>query len=444
MAIVKEKSNPTNASVNSSMKMVLLIFCAILYVYQYAVKAAIPNVLNAELINYFSIDASSFGMLLSAFYIMYTSMQIPVGVIIDRVNPKILFFSSFMLISVSLMLFVATRNIVVGSIFQMFLGVGCSFGFVLVLKVINNNYPQSRVAFVTSIIISLGCAGPALLNFLLTYLSEQFYWRSVVISVALVGVIVSFLGAFFIKTHKIRPSAKKEDEQPEQLKIQMASIKRSVFEALSKRQIILIGIFSTTALSPIVAFSETWGMSFLRAVYGFDKMHASIANNMIFFGIICGGPIFGYVSSKMMNYKKPMILGSIAMLALFAVIVFCDIPFPLLCITTFLLGFASACQLLSFPAAMALASKKNAATVVGVVNTITMAGISVLTPLIGEIIDYSSSHSGTYSSNDYKNAMMSGLVFILVSNIVAFYLKDTKKTKPEPIDTEELQSNHAN
>ena len=66
----------------------LLLFCALFFAFQYGMKSAIPNVLNENLQSYFNANTSQIGFLLSLSYLAYTIMQIPTGLIMDRISAK--------------------------------------------------------------------------------------------------------------------------------------------------------------------------------------------------------------------------------------------------------------------------------------------------------------------------------------------------------------------
>ena len=66
----------------------LLAFCVLFFMYQYGLRSAIPNVLNGDLQNYFGANTSQIGFLVSLSCFAYTIMQIPVGLITDRISVR--------------------------------------------------------------------------------------------------------------------------------------------------------------------------------------------------------------------------------------------------------------------------------------------------------------------------------------------------------------------
>ncbi|MBQ3564555.1 MAG: MFS transporter, partial [Alphaproteobacteria bacterium] len=95
----------------------LLAFCTIFFTYHYGLRSAIPSVLNEDLQQYFNATASQIGTMISSFYLAYTLMQIPGGLILDRFSSKRVGVIAFILFSMCLMLFVSSDSIAVASLY---------------------------------------------------------------------------------------------------------------------------------------------------------------------------------------------------------------------------------------------------------------------------------------------------------------------------------------
>lgn len=394
---------------------IFLLFCVIFYVYQYGLRSAVPNVLNENLQQYFDINAAQMGSLISLFYLAYTIMQIPVGIILDRLNVKKALISAFSLFSMGIIAFVSSKNYAVAAIAQLFLGFSSSFAFVLVMKATNDCFPPEKVALVSSIAISAGSLGPVLGSPVLARLSTIFYWKNIVMLAGFFGLFMSVIGLFLIRNDSFID----DHEKGHNMKEVISDLKT----ILSNHQYLWIGLFSMMMLGPTSAFCDAWGISFLSHYYGFTKEQAALATSMIYLGNIPGGPLAAYLCSRLRSYKKVMLMGSLIFATLFSLVIFVHLPKMALYVILLLAGVAMSCQFLSFPAALLFANKNVGATVTGLINTITMLGNTVCISGVGFILNLSKGSNFHYTVNDYKVGMSILILSLIVSISSLLFIK---------------------
>lgn len=372
----------------------LLTFCTIFFTYHYGLRSAIPSVLNEDLQQYFNATASQIGTMISSFYLAYTLMQIPVGLILDRFSSKRVGVIAFILFSMCLMLFVSSDSIAVASFSQFLMGCCCSVVFVLLMKVANDYFPRDKIAFVSSVAISIGSLGPVIASSTLTYLSTIIHWKTVVLYASFIGLAFS-VGGFLLIKEAYLPKVHHESEQKDSI---IANLK----VVLTNPQYFWIGLFSMLMLGPVSSFCDAWGISFLKHVYNLNKEQAALANGFVFVGNIVGGPAIAYIALKLRSYREVMFGGAFGLAVTFALINWCALPGFALHFALFIIGSLLGSQFLSFPAALTLATKEVGATVTGVVNTITMMGSTLLIKGVGCILDISKGENLSYSASDYQ------------------------------------------
>lgn len=399
----------------------LLVFCTMFFVYQYGMRSAIPSVLNEDLQRYFVITASELGSLISLFYLSYTIMQIPVGIIIDKVKPKWIAVIAFSLFSMGIIAFICSQNYGLAALSQIFLGCSSSFAFVLIMKVTNDYFSSEKVAMVSSIAISAGSLGPVMAGPALAYLSTIFYWKNVVMCAGFLGFVFSLLGIVFLKD---TPSLNSMSQLSKKL-----SLSESLKLITRDTQYIWIGLFSMMLLGAISTFTDAWGISFLRHFYGYNKEQAAFAVSLVYLGNILGGPIIARISEILGSYKKVMLMGSILFFILFLNLAFIRMPIYILYPLLFIIGGVVSCQFLAFPAALLLAPREVGATLTGVVNTITMLGSTLLIKGMGYVLDLSKGDNINYSAVDYQISMCLLLMAIIFAIFTVPFIKDRYPSK---------------
>lgn len=394
-------------------QLLLWIFCIAFFVYQYGIRSAVPNVFNEDLRLYFSIHATEMGTLISLFYVAYTAMQIPVGLIIDRFSAKLIAVFAFVCVSLSTIMFVVTNSYMIAAIAQLFLGFGCSFAFVLVMKITNDVFSQQKVAFFSSIAISCGSLGPIIMSPLLAHLSQLYYWKNIVLLFGGVGFILAIAGLLLVRGNS---GVHHVEDHPD--------IMTSVKKAMSNSQYFCIGIFSMLMLGPISAFCDAWGLTFIRNVYNLDKVHAASVVSVVYLGTILGGPLVAYIAEQVNSYKKVMMAGSILLSLLFGVLILFKLHLFVLYVWLFTIGVVSASQFLAFPAILSMAPKKMGGTLTGVANTVTMLGGTILVPLVGIVTDMFKDATAIYTVSDYRNGMFVLIISVICAIIATLFVED--------------------
>lgn len=396
----------------------LWILASLFFVYQYGVRCAVPSVLNEDLQKYFSIDATKMGGLVSLFYLAYTVMQIPVGIIIDRCSAKKILVCAFLAVSVGEITFVSTDVYLIAAISQIVLGIGASFGFVLIMKVSDDCFSREKVALASSVAVSVGCLGPVMMNSILSHLTAVFPWKMVVIFAGLFGVVLSMIAAMVTKG-KVGSS-----------KTSKGSIIGDIKSILVNRQYIGLSVFSMTALAALSTFCDTWGLTFLRHSYNLSKEEASMYMAASYVGVVLGEPAAAWLSKYLHSFKKVMMLNTVIAFSLYFALIFVSLGKAQLMIFLFMLGFFASCQFLAFPAALCYAPKNIGATLTGVVNMITMLGVTLLSYLVGVALDFFHGRvvESVYSVQDYQNSFILLLVSVAISFVSMLFVKDVYPT----------------
>lgn len=392
----------------------LLVFCVLFFAYQYGLRTAIPNVLNGELQDYFGANTSQIGFLVSLSCLAYTVMQIPVGLVTDRISMKKVAVSSFFSFSLGLIVFVSSSNFVCASIVQMFLGASSSFALVMVMKIANNYFPQEKIALISGLAVSAGGVGPIICNPLMAHLVTNFSWINVVACFGLLGLFISSIGFFAIK---------EKDLIDPDVEVISSSIRQDIKAVVFDRRYIGISVFSMATWGACSSFCDAWGVSFMTCVHEISREEAAFAIGFAYTGMILGGPLSAYLSKIFNSFKKAMMVEAIGVAVLLGLVGFIKLSFTLLCVILFTIGVLAMCQFLAFPVALSFGEKRLGATITGVVNTIIMSGCTILIWAYGCVLDLSKGSNLTYGASDYRCGIMASLISILFAILVLAFIK---------------------
>jgi len=394
--------------------MSLLVFCILFFAYQYGLRTAIPNVLNEDLQNYFGVGTSQIGFLVSLSCLAYTVMQIPVGLITDRVSVKKIAISSFFLFSLGLVAFVSSSNFVCASVVQVFLGVSSSFALVMIMKVANDYCSREKVAFISGFAVSIGGIGPIVCNPLMARLAANFPWTNIVMYSGFIGVLVSLIGFFAIK---------EKDLINANVETNSGSILQDIKTIIFDYRYIGISVFSMATWGACSSFCDAWGVSFMIHVHEISRQEAASAIGFAYTGMLFGGPLSAYLSKIFNSFKKAMLSEAACFAVLLGLVGFVKLSTTLLCVILFSIGALAMCQFLAFPVSLSLGEKRLGATITGIVNTIIMLGCTILIWAFGCILDWSRGSNQLYSAADYRCGIMASISSVLFAIIVLSLIK---------------------
>src|SRR4051812_29652465 len=94
-----------------------------------------PSVMVEELMRDFAVGAAVLGNLSAFYFYTYAGLQIPVGLLMDRIGPRRLTTAAALLCAVGSLLFAVSDTVALASFGRALIGAGAGFSFVGALAV---------------------------------------------------------------------------------------------------------------------------------------------------------------------------------------------------------------------------------------------------------------------------------------------------------------------
>ena len=394
------------------------------YFYQFIARSSFITVLTDEFMKYFNIDTAGIGFLGSCYYWIYTLMQIPAGVIVDKCSTKLVAVFTTLTCVLGLFILVCTSDVRVAGFGEMLMGFGSAFAFVLVVKAIVTWFPAKKVPIMTSFAMSMGTLGPVVGGPAVASIVKSFNWIDVIRTFCLIGVGLAALIWLVVRD-------KEEELHETHSKISLIeAIKRIV----SSSQAWVLALITMAIYSPLSALGDLWGVMFIKVAYGLDAEPAAWANNMLYLGVVIGSPLFAYSATLLKSFKKPMMIGAMGAFTFLFIIVYLNsyVSTQALFVLFFLMGFSCG-SMLAYPLALAIFPKSIGATVTGFVNMMSMVSGIILMPTVGFVIKHF--WDGTvvnglqvYKLNDFQWGLSPVLAFLGLGIVLSFFIKDRSPT----------------
>jgi predicted MFS family arabinose efflux permease len=392
---------------------------ALFYCYQFILRVA-PNVMKDDWEKFFSIDASEFGQLISLYSWSYAAIQLPLGVLLDRVGASRIIVVASAICALSCFLFATSHSLYGAGIAMFLMGLGSAAGFLGSIKLGTIWFPPSHLAKVVALTLVFGTVGASLGGTPLSAAAEIYGWQSAIIVLGVIGLGISAVVFLAAGRHEeSRPEPENDD------------VFHGLFKVIRKPQAWLISIYGMLMYAPITIMGTAWGVPFIKSVYGIDETVAATLTTSLFIGAAVGSPVFALYSDKIQRRLPPMMLGVFLSLIVNAVVIFVPgIPLIPMYMLFFAIGFCYTAKSLSFTSICEIMPPAYSGVAVGFLNTITMATGALFHPLIGYCLD--SHWDGTivnkirvYSEGDYRFALAIVPICMLIGVMIVRFIKET-------------------
>ncbi len=350
------------------------------------------SVAATALSNELDLDKVKMGLIFSAFGWTYASLQIPGGIIVDKIRARILYTLILILWSTATLLqgFVSSFAALVG--LRASIGVFEAPSFPINNAIATKWFPEEERASAIAFYTSGQYIGLAFLTPLLAYIQSELGWRGLFILSGIIGVIWALVWYAFYRD----PEEHKGVNQSELNHIQKGEVKKKKeikpfkWEDLKHAFIYkkLWGLYlGQFCLGSTFIFFLTWFPTYLQEQKGIDLMKSGIMGSIPFLGAFLGVIISGLLSDRLMKKgvskevarKAPVLAG----LFLSSSIIFAnytnspELTIVFLTLAFFGTGFAS----ISWVFVSTIAPKEHIGLVGGVFNL--MGGLSaVIVPIV--------------------------------------------------------------
>ena len=162
------------------------------YIYESILKI-VPTTLAPDLmVSFQNNHLHKIFILTNSYLIVFTLLQIPAGLLLDRFGTRQLLTIAALLTCLGLMLFAGTPHINFAIISQWITGIGGSFALIGALFLVAHWLPYNRRAFYSNFILAVSLSG-VVLQPTFSNLVNDYGWRSMVLLLGVIGGAFSLI-----------------------------------------------------------------------------------------------------------------------------------------------------------------------------------------------------------------------------------------------------------
>ncbi len=408
---------------------VILAILSVQYLFVYFHRVC-PAVVAQDLVEAFSISATSLGILASGYFYPYAIMQVPVGFLADSWGPRktITFFT--LPAAAGAFMFGLAPNLEVATISRIVVGFGLAGIFVPAMKALAEWFQPKEYARVSGILMAVGGIGWLSAATPLALVSKSFGWRTGFIAIGCITVVLSLLTWFFVsdKPKEKKCEAGNNISPGRPASRQCVGLLAGVRRVGSTPDFWPLAVWCFCDGAILFSFTGLWAGPYLRDVYGFSKPAIGNILSMVAVGVIVGSPFLGYLSDKVLKSRKKILFGCALVTVIEWVILYgCleSLPVPVLYGFFLIIGVCvGASIVICFTATKEIFPVEMAGTSVSCVNLFGFLGGVIYQPLIGHFLDLAGMANGQYVTRGYKLAFLLLLGTSLVHVACTFFVKE--------------------
>ncbi len=392
-----------------------------LFFFSMYIPRVATGVIASNLMQDFAVSAGAIGTLTAFYFYAYLIMQVPVGMLVDRFNPRILLTIMIILCGISCVLFAKAESLGLAELSRALLGFSAAFAFVGALKLAAEWLPFRTMGLLTGLTQSLGMLGAMVGEHPIAVSVATFGWRNTYLGMAAMFFILATAFYLIVKNPiKKQHLSCQQDLSPKTTLWQEA---KAVF---ANPQSWIIGLYAGFLFAPTAAFAEQWGNFYLQIKYGFQD--GALGISLIFAGWAITGPVIGWLSSKMGRRKPLMLISALLSLLLFSSILYLPVTKNTLFMLMFLFGVCNTGLVLAYASATEINSRRVAGTSLAIANMMSILIGALFQPLIGFLMDFFATLNPTsngYNSTDLQYAMTILPGCLLIALFLVPFIRET-------------------
>jgi sugar phosphate permease len=341
------------------------------------------GVSGIEAAHRFEVSASVLSTLAVVQIIVYAALQIPVGVVLDRVGPKALVAAGALLMLTGQVVLALAPSIGVAIVGRVLVGAGDAMTFISVIRLLASWFNGRLLPQVSQWTGNLGQLGQVLSAIPLSFLLHSYGWTPAFLSAASMSALALVLVLVLLSNG--RADAARGDRVTT-----WPHAMRQLREALA-RPGTRLGFWSHfTTQSSGTVFSLLWGFPMLTAGLGYSPATASGLLTLIVGAGVVSGPILGVLTARFPLRRSNLVLAIVTTIGIAWTVLLLwpgRPPFVVVVILIIVLGIGGPGSLIGFDFARTFNPMRSLGSANGVVNVGGFLASFVMMYLIGLVLD---------------------------------------------------------
>lgn len=389
--------------------------------YKYVLEVS-PSIMSHELMRDFSLSGTAMGNLAACYFYAYLVMQLPVGILLDRLGPRRLITIAILVCAGAALLFSQAHTLWQANLARVLMGLSGAFSAVGTMKLVSIWFEPRRFALLAGLMMTAAMLGAVFGQAPLSIAIGIYGWRASTVCVAVAGMFLALIFWLVARDHTIDTGT---------IHAQKEKLFSSLKAVAANKQSWLIALYSGLAFAPISAFAGLWGIPYLMEIYNHSRSLIASLVSLTFIGFALGAPLSGWYSDRIVRRKPIMLIGTILSLICLLIVLYVPmLNLVLLGIILFAMGFFISFFFVSFSAMREMNSLIYAGTSIGFINMFNALCGALSEPLIGKILDLGWTGKMVdgaryFSLENYQHALLALPIGLFIAIVILCFVKET-------------------
>jgi nitrate/nitrite transporter NarK len=350
----------------------------------------------------FDISATQLATFMMLQLLVYACMQVPVGLLIDRVGPRSVLLWGLVLMTLAQAAFAFADTYAVALLARVVVGVGDAMTFVCVLRLVSSWFPARRIPLVTQLTGTAGQFGAVVAAIPMTWALAHLGWTTAYLAAASVGVVLVVALLFLISD----APGNRHVRGPQ---LSLATVQKNLTDSWTHPGTRLGFWMHFTSQFSATAMSLLWGYPFFVRGEGRSPETAGLLLTLIVVAIAAAGPVLGWLVGTHPWHRSTMVLTIVGALVSVwtAVLVWPgEAPLALLVLLVVVAGFGGPASMIGFDLARTSNPAHRLGAATGIINQGGFFASLILVVAIGLVLDWRTPGGGTdYPASAFRWAM---------------------------------------
>jgi len=382
-----------------------------------------PAAIAVELQAAFGIGGAMLGTLAATYYVIYTLMQVPTGVLNDTLGPRRVLVAGCLIAGAGSILFAVAETVTAAVIGRAFAGLGVSVAFVSMLKLNADWFAERRFATMTGLGSMIGLSGGLAAATPLAWIAAHVSWRTVFTAVGIASLALAVVIWWVVRDHPggatrgapRLPSARGEVRWREGLMLVLRN--RATWPCFW---------FGFGMSGSYMTFVGLWAVPYLVHGHGMSVVEATQHTSLMLVCLALSQGAIGALSDRI-GRRRPLILASaLAYLACWLAWLAGAAAIPGASYAISIVMGLSVCGMtLSWACAKELNSPQYSGIAISVVNTSGFLAVGLLQPLVGWLLDRNAA-GAAYTGAHYAPGIALLTAFSGIALAGAWFIRETR------------------
>ncbi|WP_200302882.1 MFS transporter [Streptomyces adelaidensis] len=253
----------------------------------------------------FHVGASALSTFSILQLLVYAGMQIPVGLLVDRLGTQKVLTIGILLFTAGQVGFALSPSYGTALASRALLGCGDAMTFISVLRLGSRWFPARRGPLIAQSAGLVGMAGNLVSTLLLARLLHGVGWTAAFAGSSVAGLVVLVLTQLFLKDHP-------EGHEPEPFPHHGAAYVRRQIAASWREPGTRLGMWvHFTTQFPAMVFLLLWGLPFLVQAQGLSRGTAGELLTLVVLSNMVVGLVYGQIVARHHAARLPLALGTV-------------------------------------------------------------------------------------------------------------------------------------